>query len=432
MQTELVRETKRTLGPRLSLKEANLICWGLFFALLAPALYHAVLGQEHLGRGIPDADFVNFYAMGRIFSQYPPARLYDGDLQNSIRTQIHPLSSGFYGLIPYPPFVAMAFAPLARLPYATAYLLWLAVTLTLYVAALIMVCRRFFAADPLRWSLAVCLGVAFLPFALETLANGQLSAIGFFAMALAFLLADSGRYFPSGLALSLCAYKPTLLLLVVPMLLVSRQFKALAGILAGSAGLCAATTLAAGTGVWPAFFSLLFHFGHASVGVQTGSILNLSKYVDLAAFSALLPHGRSPAVLLLLAGCACWAAMSLVQAWWHAPAAGHTAMRLAWAATLTWTLLLNLYVPVYDTILVVLSVIITAGVWKKVRRDWYGSLAGILVTLIFTAPWFAGSLADDWHVQVQTVLLGILGAAQLRLIRLEQKERPGPAQVSPR
>jgi len=43
---------------------------------------------------------------------------------------------------------------------------------------------------------------------------------------------------------------------------------------------------------------------------------------------------------------------------------GKPAQILVWAATLTWTLVLNLYVPIYDSVLVVLSVIATAGVVK--------------------------------------------------------------------
>jgi len=156
---------ERVLGPRLTLKEANVICWGLFLALLAPAFYRAVEMQNQLGHSIPDTDFVNSYAMGRILNEFPAAELHIAELQNGVRTEIHPLSSGHYGPIPYPPFVGMLFQPLGRLRYAKAYQLWLWISLALYAAALALVSVRLFPGDTLRLSLIVCLALCFFPFA---------------------------------------------------------------------------------------------------------------------------------------------------------------------------------------------------------------------------------------------------------------------------
>jgi hypothetical protein len=437
MLTQFLRWPERVLGPRLTLKEANLICWGLFFALLAPAVYRAEQGQNRIGRLIPDVDFVNFYAMGRILNEYPAAELYDADLQTRIRTQVHPLSLGSYGPIPYPPFIGLLFQPFARLPYATAYHLWLSISLALYIVALVMVSARFFPGDLLRLSLICCLALCYFPFVIETLVNGQLSTIGFFTLALAFLLQDSERFFLSGLALSLCAYKPTLVLLLVPMLFVTKRFKLLTGAFTGAVALLLFTTVVSGTQVWPGYLGLLFRFGRASIGVQTGSILNLTKYVDLVAFSSLLPHGRSWPALAMLFGCALWAAFSLVRAWWNTAGAGKAGNRLAWSATLTWTLLLNIYVPVYDTILVVLSILITAGALKDAPREPLRRFLSLLWPVILVASWVTVHCASAWHIQIITVLLAALGVVQLRILRTatapvsRQTSGVGAAKVSP-
>jgi hypothetical protein len=418
MLTRFLRWPERVLGPRLTLKEANLICWGLFIALFAPALYMAVQGQNRIGKPIPDVDFVGFYAMGRILNEYPAAGLYDAGLQIRIRTEVHPLSSGSYNSVPYPPFVGMLFQPLARLPFATAYLLWLSISLALYTAALVMVSARLFPGDLLRLSLILCLALSFFPFAIETLVNGQLSTIGFFTLALAFLLEDSERSFLSGLTLSLCVYKPTLLLWLIPMLFVGRRFKLLIGVFTGALALSLFTTVVAGTRFWPGYLGLLFRFARTSIGVRAVSNLNLSKYVDLVAFSSLLPHGRSWPALSILFGCALWAAFSLVRAWWNTVGAGTPANRLAWAATLTWTLLLNVYVPIYDTILVVLSVLITAGVLKDAPQEPLRRVLSLLWAVIFVASWVTVGFAGTWHIQIITVLLAALGVVQLRVLHM--------------
>ena len=284
---------ERALGPRLNLKEVNVICWCLFFFFLAPAVFRAVQMQNQHGKPIQYADFVNFYAMGRILNEYPATNLYDLALQNRICNEIAPPRSGSYGPIPYPPFVGIPFKVLAKLPYSTAYTSWLLISLSLYLSALAMIGFRFYRRDPLRFSLIVCIALCYFPFTIETLVNGQLSTVGFFFLAVAFLLDDSGRSFQSGLALSMCAYKPPLLVLVIPMLFVTRRFKNLAGVVTGGAILALFATMILGIEVWSGYLGMIFHFGQISIGVKNGSNLNVTQYVDFVNFSSLVPHGRS-------------------------------------------------------------------------------------------------------------------------------------------
>ena len=125
MSVRSPRWFERVLGPRLNLKELNVICWCLFFFFLAPAIFRAVQMQRQHGKPIQYADFVNFYAMGRILNEYPATDLYDLALQNRICNEIAPPRKGSYGPIPYPPFVGIPFKLLARLPYSAAYTVWL-------------------------------------------------------------------------------------------------------------------------------------------------------------------------------------------------------------------------------------------------------------------------------------------------------------------
>src|SRR6185437_12922520 len=163
-------------------------------------------------------------------------------LQQKLSSEVHPLRDRLYGPSPYPPYVAILFRPLSRMSYLSAYVTWMWISLVLYVAGLGMISRRFIRGDPLHQSLIFCFSLGFYPFLVGTLINGQLCAVGFFAMALAIREDERRRLFQSGLALSLCAYKPTLLVLILPMLLVTKRFKTLLGFGVGVLGVVVSAT----------------------------------------------------------------------------------------------------------------------------------------------------------------------------------------------
>ena len=404
---------RRTLGPALNLKELNVICWGLFLiGLVLPLCVVAALQKQ-----VPDSDFVYFYSMGRILNEYPAERVYDYGLQQQVCTEVHPLKDGKYGPIPYPPFVGTFFRPLARLPYPMAYAIWLGLCLALYVGGIMITTRRYFPDDAVRRSLILCLALSFFSFTFEAFVNGQLSAIGFFALALAVREEDLGHPFVSGLAVSACLYKPPLLLLIVPMLVVTRRFRALLGFAVGAAALALFTVATEGTRVWAGYSDLLLHFGQGATGLHGASFLRLRKYVDFTSFSSLVAGGRSWVGLVLIYGYSCWAGVTLIRLWWNSPKAHRSAGTLTWMATITWTLLLNVYVPRYDSILVVLSIIGTAGVWRTFRETTLSRWLVVITVAILASSWITEEVALASGVQVLTLLIAALGMVQFSMLR---------------
>src|SRR5258708_4253643 len=121
-----------------SLKEINFFCWALFIATLVAPLGIEMKKRIQAGRSLQeDRDFVFFYAMGKMLNQYPPSQLYDYQLQQKVELDVHPLKGGAqYTPNPYPPFVGMLFRPFARLPFSSAYPLWLAISFSLYMTGL--------------------------------------------------------------------------------------------------------------------------------------------------------------------------------------------------------------------------------------------------------------------------------------------------------
>ena len=396
------------LGPAPKLKDLNLIAWGLLFVGFILPFCIVVLNNHRP----PDADFAGFYSLGRILNEHSPRDLYNYELQKEICQQVHP-RKGEYGPLPYPPFVALFFRPFTLIPYWAAYTLWLIVSLVLYAFGVGLTIERFFPQEPVARSLLFALAFSYCPFIAYTAANGQLAAVGLFALALAIREDDSGHPIRSGLWLCLCLFKPTMLVLLLPMLLFTKRFKTLLGFATGALALVLITTVFEGFGVWPDFIRAIQSFGSSSVGMKTPSFLPLAMYVDLTSFSSHIRGGRSSlGLLIFLAGCLL-ALTYLVKFWWRAPSSGRDYNHLLWATTLTWTLLINLYVPIYDSILVVLSVLITAGVIRhlpnKSIRRWF-TITWILVLI---CSWFSVPLSRITSVQLLTLLFAVLGVVQL-------------------
>src|SRR5579863_192628 len=164
---------------RGDLRDLNIIGWAVFLGLVL------LVGQRAFQKN-QERDFVYFYSIGLILNSYPPSDLYDYRLQKEIFTRVQPLGrKGAYGPSPYPPYVAMFFRPLARWEFMNACRIWTSITLALYLAGLSLLIFRFFPGDRLKQSSLFCFALCFWPFMGRTLLNGQIAAVGFFAMALA-------------------------------------------------------------------------------------------------------------------------------------------------------------------------------------------------------------------------------------------------------
>ncbi len=300
----------------------------------------------------------------------------------------------------YPPAVAGALRALAALPYSTAAAIWIAVSALLYLAGIGFL---WFACEdiPLRDRLpAAMLCLAFEPFVIECLHGGQLSTVAFVAVCAAIFCLRRGKHFGAGAAMGLLAYKPTLVLFL-PLMLV-RDRKMLAGaittIVAG-AGLCLWT---AGVQGCAAFLRLMIAYAR-SAGGNTG--FSLPKFVDLSAFTKLLLHRPDAPIWILPAA---GAAVAMIFLWKH--------KRLSdlsiWAMALTATLVLNLYVGVYDTVLIVPALWLTAEEIYRRTATLPSNFQWLLIA-VFVSPWISQYLARSIGLQIDTLALLAVGGYQL-------------------
>ena len=408
----------RILGPAPGLKELNLACWGLFvgfvvFPVFVPIVHDFKTGSVFIH--LLPVDFTYFYGIGQIVNEYSFDRLYDYSLQLKIFNGIYPLHDHTYGPSPYPPFVALFFSPFARMPFMAAYLIWLATSLVLYLAGIASVINLAYPRDRLRASLIFCCSLGFYPFFICTLKLGQLSAVAIFSVGVAVYQEKNSRPFASGLTLSILAYKPTLLLLLLPMLLITRRIRAFLGFVTGAMILVLLATVFAGIDIWPTYAHFLTFFPLASVR-RGQSLLQLWEYVDLSSLSYAIPGARSAIALTVLTGMTIAILAVLTVLSWKSASHRGPVQYLVWAATLTWTLVLNLYVPVCDSILVIVAVVLTLGALRILAWDRAAEWITLLAISIFAVTW---NLAAKWNrhgSQLMTILLFLLGSAQLFLL----------------
>ena len=412
------------LSRRLNHKDVEDVCKiflamclvGLVVAFVTAAKNH---GQTVFGEAL-GADFPAFYVAGTIinnYGEYGTAALYDRALQARLYHQFFPLTEAD-AILPYvnAPFFVLPFPLLARLPYAWAYACWLLISLALYVGGLTLLWRELKGMPAAAYRTALMVAVTFMPFMMECLMGGQTSAFGFFCLALALTLERRGQFVASGAALALLAYKPTLLLLIGPMLLVTRRWRTLAGMAIGGGGLTLLSCAVVGWSGTLGWVKMLLFFGQSSTSAATG--LRTWKYVDLNSFARTL-WGEQVVLRWLTVGLAALAFVpQIVRAWWLSPVSeGHEEKlrQTSWAITLAWLPVLNVYVGFYDATLLGLSVVLVTE-WFYQQADELPSSYRFALLGLYFAPWLSQKLAQAVGLQLYTIVIMAWGAYVLRLV----------------
>jgi hypothetical protein len=241
-----------------------------FFGLIV-SLWLAPTGLNAKGNAVP-SDFISFWAAGKLALQGTPAAAFD---HASLQAASHLAIPEFMNFMPwhYPPLFLLVVTPFALLPYQASALAFLTVTL----APLLAILRR-------HWLLLLA-----APATGSTLLHGQ---NGFLLSAILAggLLTLSARPFLAGLFLSLLTFKPHIAVLLPILLLVTANFRALAGFAIGAGIFLSASLMAFGLKPWEAFIA---NIASANTIMETGLIEHV-KYTST--FAALRLLGLSSEV----------------------------------------------------------------------------------------------------------------------------------------
>ncbi|HTW63727.1 MAG TPA: glycosyltransferase family 87 protein [Bryobacteraceae bacterium] len=399
------------LGPMPGRREAQAIAWMALAAGIILSTVSLVLGFHGLpfmGRPL-GGDFVEFYTIGKILNTAAPARIYDLDLAVKLQHEILPAMSPTQMLVfGQAPYIAWLFRPFALLPYFWAYAAWLGFSAAAYLLGLRILFRALRLPREDRRT-GYLLALSWAPFLFETWIGGQMAAVVFLIFALFFWCLENERPLLAGLALSLCLFKPTLVALPALMLLAGRRWRVAGGLAAGGAALGLASLATIGWEGIRAWRNILGF--NAQVAAAAGDAWHRSKYVDLAAFLHLLLGNNQSITAILFVAASLAAVGSLGWAWWRS---GGSARNELWAATLCFTLVVNAYTPIYDTVLAVIAMAFLA---TRLQNDPAASdreKFTIWLLLLYLVPWITQSFAQFLHLQLITLVLACFGFWALR------------------
>lgn len=401
------------LNPPYLLMAAGSIC-GMGLTLAVLLFTTSQRGQTSFG--IPlGADFAGFYVAAQILNHGQADQLYNRTLHDELYHELLPGEEA-RASIPYvhPPFVAGLFRPLARLPYAMAFGIWLVVTAILYLLAWRLLLKAIPWPDRNQNLLILLLAFSFEPFLFECWLGGQLSVLAFCSFAVCYAALQRDRPVSAGMALGLCFYKPTLLILILPLLLIGRRWRTLLGMCVTGVALVCLSILLVGWHVSLGYLNVLLAFSNSASGGDLE--IRVWKYVDLNNCLRLIFGHASTIrqVFLFLSGVI--PAAVLARLWWHYDRLEADVRRLLWAATISWIPLLNLYYGIYDSILILQGLIITAALIvnrSSSPHPLIESRFAEMTLLLAIVPWFSQNLAARSGVPLYSLSLAGLGCYQL-------------------
>ena len=358
-------------------------------------------------------DYPVFYIAGKILNTYSYDQLYNLDLQFHLLQSVipgheEPLPN------PYPPFFNLLFKPLALLPFITSYLSWLIISACLYVSGILLLRRSCLNISQDDFTTAVLLAISFEPFIIETCIGGQASACGFFILSLTVLLEKRNKPLLSGFVLGFALYKPTLIFIIIPFLLATKRFKNFIGFLTCATFLALISLVMVGPKVCLDWFQLQIGYTKATTGAF--EFFRQFKYVDILSFFRMLygnMYHLAKTTALITIGVA-FITVVVLSAKFR-----EVSKDLFWAVAISSTLIVNFYIPIYDTIIIVIGLFMTKNCLIKNSSSLDNSVNmkfNILLVLIFVTPWFTQNIARYIGLQVFTLIISAVGLYQALLI----------------
>ena len=176
--------------------------WGLY------AWNMATPGLRDRAGNLKGTDFLHFYTIGSLALEHDGADLYDMRMQAVLAARRVPGAAGIRYLPLYPPQVSILFAPLARLPYMWALVVWLACSAGIYAVC----CYFLWRACPILTAdgLTVFLLALAYPAFFHLIAWGQTSALALACFTAAYFFLRDRKDFFAGLAIGCLIFKPQL------------------------------------------------------------------------------------------------------------------------------------------------------------------------------------------------------------------------------
>jgi hypothetical protein len=158
------------------------------------------------------------------------------------------------------------------------------------------------------------------------------------------------------------------------------------------------------------YANLVLHFGKGATSEGTWFVLPL--YVDLNACFRMLAGGDGRTSLILLFIVTLAALPLLFRSWWKAGRSGINHMDLSWPVAIVWSMTINLYMAIYDTVLIVIAILMVSDVLRARTLRGYNPRSKFHALLVFVCvtSWLSPlPLSANSAVQIYSFSLVGLG-----------------------
>ena len=384
----------------------GLCLWSVFFwSISTPGL------RDRVGN-IKGADFLHLYTLGSLALEHRGADLYNLSAQTAVTASRVPEAAGWQYLPLYPPQVSLFFAPLAKLPYAYALVVWLAATSLIYAVCCFVVWR---SCARLQDDGATVLAAAFaFPAFWHLILWGQTSALALACFTLAFIALRREHEFLAGLALGSLLFKPQLGLASAFVFLLTWRWKVIAGALVAAGVQLSAAWLFYGAEPLREWIRALI----AAPRLPALFEPRLYQTHCLRTFWMMLIPQSSIANVLYAASAI--VVLILLLALWRS----HSPLSVRFSALLFATVLVAPHLTVYDLVIFAPAFLLLADWTLAPGSNPFSSKFNFLLYSAFVLP-LVGPLSRWTHFQLSVPVM----AAILFLIWKMSKRRPTPTDM---
>jgi hypothetical protein len=327
---------------------------------------------------------------GRMEDLYnPEAHLAEG------RRRIDPNLRLYQPYSNYGPQIALAFVPLARLPYASSLTVFLLFTAICYSLSVWIIWRDLPGLAP--YGTLVALLAAASPLFLALVRYAQLSAISLLLLSLALAALRRNRRFLAGIVLGTMIFKPQLGLVLGIAVVIAAEWRMVAGAAAAGLTQMILAWTVSSTGVMRDYVDVLWRLlrDPSLVQIYPTEVHSLRGLLLLV-----LPHSALVNLISLVSTVALLAIA--VRVW-----KSGSDMGVRWGTLVLLTILASPHLLTYDLLLLSIPVLTFAD-WAVTHRD-DRRHAAVRVCLLFVylAP-FSANLARLWPVQTSVIAIGAL------------------------
>jgi alpha-1,2-mannosyltransferase len=334
------------------------------------------------GPNAEKTDFALTYVAAHIVHDGNGPHLYDTSLQVNLRDSMFEHPSPLY--FEHPPFEALALAPLAKLPFRSAYLLWTLANVAVLLGVIVWL------RASLRWPSEdigyLFFWVIFAP-VLVAIYQGQSSILVLAAYAAAFMCLEQEKPLTAGAVFGLALLKFQFAVPFATIFLLRKQWRFVAGfsITGIFLGLC--SLVAIGWNGIADYVELLSHIGNSPQNVSYGSAVDMPTLHGL--IFALVGHALGATGLNFIV-----AIFSIALLGWVAWQWKSDAWETGFAAAVTASLLCGSHMFTHDFSPLAIAMFLAAGSLKAGSKP-VRIAAGVTLALFWLFPSYF--LLVKWH-----------------------------------